>query len=89
MAKKSKIIKNLKQKEIFLKYFRIRAELKQKKDYQSLAKLPVNSSIVRCKNIDKIDGRARGYMRKFGLSRINFRLLANKGEIPGIVKMSW
>ncbi|MDV3197932.1 MAG: 30S ribosomal protein S14, partial [Candidatus Phytoplasma australasiaticum] len=38
---------------------------------------------------DKIDGRSRGYMRKFGLSRINFRLLANKGEIPGIIKISW
>ncbi len=34
-------------------------------------------------------GRARGYMRKFGLCRICFRQLAHKGEIPGIVKSSW
>ncbi|MDO8168114.1 30S ribosomal protein S14 [Candidatus Phytoplasma melaleucae] len=89
MAKKSKIIKNFKQQQLFWKYREKRLELKRNKDYQGVSRLPVNSSPVRCKNIDKIDGRARGYMRKFGISRINFRLLANKGEIPGIIKMSW
>ncbi|MDV3205258.1 MAG: 30S ribosomal protein S14 [Weeping tea tree witches'-broom phytoplasma] len=89
MAKKSKIIKNFKQQQLFWKYREKRLELKRNKDYQGVSRLPVNASPVRCKNIDKIDGRARGYMRKFGVSRINFRLLANKGEIPGIIKMSW
>jgi small subunit ribosomal protein S14 len=89
MAKKSKIIKNLKQKELFLKYKNKRLELKKLKDYKGLSKLPINSSPVRLKNIDQIDGRARGFMRKFGLSRIKFRVLANKGEIPGVKKISW
>ncbi|WCA22307.1 30S ribosomal protein S14 [Candidatus Phytoplasma oryzae] len=89
MAKKSKIVQNQKQKELFLKYREKRLELKKKKDYKNLSKLPIKSSPVRCKNIDQIDGRARSYMRKFGLSRINFRILANKGEIPGVKKVSW
>ncbi|MFR0367866.1 30S ribosomal protein S14 [Candidatus Phytoplasma palmae] len=89
MAKKSKIVKNLKQLDLFLKYREKRLMLKQQKDYKGLARLPVNSSSVRLKNIDKIDGRSRGYIRKFGLSRINFRNLANKGKIPGVKKVSW
>ncbi|MBP3059406.1 30S ribosomal protein S14 [Texas Phoenix palm phytoplasma] len=89
MAKKSKIVKHLKQLELFLKYKEKRLILKQKKDYKALSRLPVNSSSVRIKNIDKIDGRARGYIRKFGLSRINFRNLANQGKIPGVKKVSW
>ncbi|MDV3167851.1 MAG: 30S ribosomal protein S14 [Candidatus Phytoplasma stylosanthis] len=89
MAKKSKIIKNQKQIELFLKYKDKRLELKKKRDYKGLSKLPVQSSPVRLKNIDKIDGRARGYIRKFGISRIKFRELANKGEIPGVKKISW
>nr|AFN02586.1 ribosomal protein S14 [Candidatus Phytoplasma ulmi]AFN02616.1 ribosomal protein S14 [Candidatus Phytoplasma ulmi] len=89
MAKKSKIVKNQKQKEIFVKYIEKRLELRQKKDYKGLSKLPVQSSPVRLKNIDQIDGRSRGYIRKFGLSRIKFRELANKGELPGVKKVSW
>ncbi|MFB5029920.1 MAG: 30S ribosomal protein S14 [Candidatus Phytoplasma pruni] len=89
MAKKSRIVKNKKQKALFLKYKDLRFELKRKKDYKGLSRLPVESSPVRLKNIDQIDGRSRGYMRKFGLSRIKFRELANKGEIPGIKKASW
>ncbi|MDC9031972.1 30S ribosomal protein S14 [Columbia Basin potato purple top phytoplasma] len=89
MAKKSKIVKNKKQKELFLKYIEKRLELKHKRDYEGLSRLPVQSSPVRLKNIDQIDGRPRGYMRKFGISRIKFRELANKGEIPGVKKVSW
>ncbi|WP_323847891.1 MAG: 30S ribosomal protein S14 [Phytoplasma sp.] len=89
MAKKSKIVKNQKQREIFLKYRDKRLELKKKKDYKGLSLLPVQSSPVRLKNIDKIDGRPRGYIRKFGISRIKFRELANKGELPGVKKVSW
>ncbi|MDT9702971.1 30S ribosomal protein S14, partial [Streptomyces sp. P17] len=43
----------------------------------------------RIKNRDLIDGRPRAYMRKFGMSRINFRELAHKGQIPGVKKASW
>ncbi|MEZ0180050.1 30S ribosomal protein S14 ['Camptotheca acuminata' phytoplasma] len=89
MAKKSKIVQNQKQREIFLKYKDKRLELKKKKDYKGLSRLPIKSSPVRLKNIDQIDGRARGYIRKFGISRIRFRELANKGEIPGVKKISW
>ncbi|PQP79901.1 30S ribosomal protein S14 [Candidatus Phytoplasma phoenicium] len=89
MAKKSKIAQNQKQKKIYLKYKEKRLELKKNKDYQGLSRLPVQSSPVRLKNIDLIDGRSRGYLRKFGLSRIKFRELANKGEIPGVRKISW
>ncbi|KAB8121974.1 MAG: 30S ribosomal protein S14 [Candidatus Phytoplasma cynodontis] len=89
MAKKSKIVQNLKQRELFMKFREKRLELKKRKDYIGLSKLPIKSSSVRLKNIDQIDGRSRGYMRKFGLSRIKFRFLANKGEIPGVKKISW
>ncbi|WP_341266609.1 30S ribosomal protein S14 [Candidatus Phytoplasma fraxini] len=89
MAKKSKIVKNQKQREIFLKYREKRLELKKNKDYKGLSLLPVQSSPVRLKNIDQIDGRPRGYIRKFGISRIKFRELANKGELPGVKKVSW
>lgn len=89
MAKKSKIAKNQKQKKLYLKYKEKRLELKKNKDYKGLSRLPVQSSPVRLKNIDLIDGRSRGYLRKFGLSRIKFRELANKGEIPGVRKISW
>jgi small subunit ribosomal protein S14 len=74
---------------MILKYAAKRAELKQNGDYEGLAKLPLNSSPTRWKNRDEIDGRPRGFMRRFGLNRINFREKASKGEIPGITKSSW
>lgn len=89
MAKKSKIAKYEKQKALISQYAGLRNELKAKKDYQALAKLPLNSHPNRLKNRDQIDGRPRGYMRKFGMSRLNFRQLAHKGLIPGIKKASW
>jgi len=66
-----------------------RAELKKEGRYEELQKLPRNSSPVRIKNRCSVSGRARGYMRFFGLSRIQFRELARRGEIPGIKKSSW
>ncbi|QTX02790.1 30S ribosomal protein S14 [Candidatus Phytoplasma luffae] len=89
MAKKSKIVKNQKQRELYLKFKEKRLELKNNKDYKGLSRLKPQSSPVRLKNIDQIDGRARGYIRKFGISRIKFRELANKGEISGVKKISW
>ncbi|WP_369598795.1 30S ribosomal protein S14 [Enterococcus sp. S86.2] len=55
----------------------------------ALAKLPKDSNPNRLKFRDQIDGRPRAYMRKFGMSRINFRQLAHKGLIPGVKKASW
>ena len=88
MAKKSKIIKNKKQQELIERYAAERQELKAKGDYIGLSKLPRNSSPVRLKNRDAIDGRPHAYMRKFGMSRLNFRKLAHAGQIPGVKKAS-
>lgn len=89
MAKKSKIARNKKQQELVTRYAEIRKELKAKGDYIALSKLPRDSSPVRIKNRDSIDGRPHAYMRKFGMSRLNFRQLAHAGQIPGVKKASW
>lgn len=89
MAKKSKIAKLEKQKALVEKYAAVRQELKDQGDYQALAKLPKDSNPNRIKNRDLEDGRPRGYMRKFGMSRINFRKYAHLGQIPGVHKASW
>lgn len=89
MAKKSKIVKQEKRRVIVERYVEIRAELKEKGDYAGLSKLPRNASPTRLRNRDSLDGRPRGYMRKFGLSRLTFRELAHKGELPGVKKASW
>lgn len=89
MAKKSKISKSQKQAALIEKYAAQRMALKAAKDYAGLAKLPKDSNPNRLKRRDSLDGRPRGYMRKFGLSRINFRQLAYKGQIPGVKKASW
>ena len=89
MAKKSMIAKDLKRQKMILKFAVKRAELKEMGDLEGLQKLPKNSSPSRWKNRDILSGRPRAYMRRFGLSRINFREKAVKGEIPGITKSSW
>ncbi|MFH0767195.1 MAG: 30S ribosomal protein S14 [Bacillota bacterium] len=89
MAKKSKIVKEMKRRVIVERYRKIVAELKEKGDYKALQKLPRNASATRLRNRDAIDGRPHAYMRKFGLSRLNFRELAHKGQIPGVTKASW
>jgi small subunit ribosomal protein S14 len=89
MAKKSSIARDLKRKKMILKFAAKRAELKELGDLDGLQKLPLNSSPSRWKNRDELSGRPRGYMRRFGLNRINFREKASKGEIPGITKSSW
>ncbi len=55
----------------------------------ALNKLPRNSSPVRLRNRCTLTGRCRGYIRKFQLSRLCFREMANAGLIPGVVKASW
>lgn len=89
MAKKSSIARDLKRQKMIKKYAAKRQALKDMADLEGLAKLPRNSSPTRWKNRDQLDGRPRGYMRLFGLSRINFREKASKGQIPGITKSSW
>ena len=89
MAKKSMIARDAKRQRMIAKFAAKRAELKEMGDLEGLQKLPRNSSPTRHKNRDSLSGRPRGYMRKFGLSRINFREKAVKGEIPGITKSSW
>ena len=83
------IAKDAKRQKMILKYAAKRAELKEMGDLDGLQKLPKNSSPSRWKNRDVLSGRPRAYMRRFGLSRINFREKAVKGEIPGVTKSSW
>jgi len=89
MAKTSAVVRDEKRKRMIIKYAAKRAELKELGDQEGLAALPRNSSPTRHKNRDALHGRPRGFMRRFGLSRINFRIKASKGEIPGVTKSSW
>lgn len=89
MAKKSMVARDKKRQKMIEKYADKRAELKELGDLDGLQKLPRNSSPTRWKNRDALSGRPRGYMRKFGLSRTNFRTLASEGKIPGVRKSSW
>jgi small subunit ribosomal protein S14 len=101
MPKTSAIERNKKRKRLTEKYKTKRAELKailadpktsdteffaaQKK----LSKLPRNSSRVRIRNRCSLSGRPRGFIGRFGVSRITFRELALSGKIPGVIKSSW
>ena len=89
MAKKSAVARDLKRQKMILQYAEKRAELKALGDQEGLAKLPRNSSPTRWKNRCVETGRPHGYMRQFGLSRIQFREEASKGNIPGVTKASW
>ncbi|AIQ46385.1 30S ribosomal protein S14 [Paenibacillus sp. FSL R7-0273] len=89
MAKKSKVVKELKRQELVAKYADKRRELKAKGDYLALQKLPRDSCRTRQKNRCAVTGRPRGYLSKFKVSRIVFRELALKGQIPGVTKSSW
>ena len=89
MAKKSKIAKEKKIEATVAKYAALRAQYKKEHNYTALQKLPRNASPVRIHNRDLIDGRPHAYLRKFKMSRINFRNLAHKGQIPGVHKASW
>jgi small subunit ribosomal protein S14 len=89
MAKKSNLARDAKRRQMIDKYAAKRAELKAAGDWEGLAGLPRNSSPTRRRNRCAETGRARGYMRQFGLSRIAFREHASRGEIPGVTKSSW
>lgn len=89
MARKSLIAREEKRRKLVDKFQKLREELKEKGDYEALQKLPKNSSSVRLHNRCMMTGRARGYHRKFGVSRLVLREMALKGEIPGLKKSSW
>lgn len=89
MAKKSMIEREKKRRKLVEKYAALRAELKAKGDYAALSQLPKDASPTRLHNRCQLTGRPRGYMRKFGLSRVAFRDLAYEGKLPGVKKASW
>ncbi|WOX79424.1 30S ribosomal protein S14 [Candidatus Shikimatogenerans bostrichidophilus] len=89
MAKESLKSRQKKKNKLFIKYYKKNKYLKNNKKFLELQKIPRNASIVRQKNICKITGRTRGYIRFFGISRIEFRRLSSNGLIPGIKKSSW
>lgn len=101
MAKKSKIARNEQRARVVARYAERRAELKKLINHPDtdpqaraaavaeLNRQPRDASAVRLRNRDSVDGRPRGHLRKFGLSRIRFREMAHRGELPGITKSSW
>ena len=101
MAKKSMIVKNIRRKQIVERYRTKRMELKKilkslKTSEEEkrvarikLERMPRDSNPIRIRNRCVVTGRPRSYYRKFGLSRITFREMALKGQIPGITKASW
>jgi small subunit ribosomal protein S14 len=89
MAKESMKAREVKRAKLCAKYADKRKALKEAGDYEALQKLPRNSSPVRMHNRCKLTGRPKGYIRQFGISRVTFREMANKGLIPGVRKVSW
>ena len=89
MAKKAWLERNKRKSETVKKFAALRAELKAKRDYAGLAKLPRDASPTRVVNRCSFSGRRRGYLRKFGCSRLTFREAALNVLIPGITKASW
>ncbi|MEV7426090.1 30S ribosomal protein S14 [Streptomyces sp. NPDC091212] len=101
MAKKSKIVRNERRKEIVERYAGRRAELKEIlrspgtpeveriAAERELRRQPRDASATRVRNRDSVDGRPRGHLRKFGLSRVRLREQAHAGFLPGVRKSSW
>lgn len=95
MARKALIAKNDRRKATVAANYEVRAELRAKakqgdREAQvKLNKMSRDSSYIRVRNRDQIDGRPRGYINKFGVSRIKFRDMAHDGKIPGVKKASW
>ncbi len=89
MAKESMKARERKREVLVARYADKRAALKMAGDWESLQKLPANSSKVRLHNRCQLTGRPRGYIRQFGISRVTFREMALAGKIPGVTKASW
>lgn len=101
MAKKSKIAKNERRKAVVQHYAARRAELKdiirrpdsseteRAEALRELRRQPRDASATRVRNRDAVDGRPRGHLRTFGLSRVRMREQAHAGFLPGVTKSSW
>ncbi|APE25388.1 MULTISPECIES: 30S ribosomal protein S14 [Streptomyces] len=101
MAKQSKIAQNEKRKATVERYAARRAELKEiirrpsstaeerRAAREELSRQPRDASATRVRNRDSVDGRPRGYLRRFGLSRVRARQQAHAGYLPGVTKSSW
>ncbi|MDX1871183.1 30S ribosomal protein S14 [Mycolicibacterium sp. 120266] len=101
MAKTSKIVRNERRRVLVQRHAARRAELKEiirrpsssvqerTEAQAALQRMPRDASPVRVRNRDAVDGRPRGHLRKFGLSRVRVRELAHRGELPGVRKASW
>ena len=89
MARESLKARERKRERLVAQYADKRKALKEAGDWVGLDKLPRNSSRVRLHNRCKMTGRPKGYMRKFGISRVTFREMASAGKIPGVTKASW
>jgi small subunit ribosomal protein S14 len=89
MARESLKARERKRERLVARFADKRKALKEAGDWVGLDKLPRNSSRVRLHNRCKMTGRPKGYMRKFGISRVTFREMASAGKIPGVTKASW
>lgn len=89
MAKSSWLERDKRKRKTVEKYAKLRAELKAAGDHVGLSMLPRDASPTRLINRCQISGRRRAFMRRFALSRLCFRELANAGMIPGVTKSSW
>lgn len=92
MAKESMKAREVKRAKLVARYAEKRAQLKADGGYealQALQSLPKNASPVRLHNRCSMTGRPKGFIRQFGISRIQFREMASKGLIPGVKKASW
>ncbi|SCF04767.1 SSU ribosomal protein S14P [Micromonospora haikouensis] len=101
MARKSLVNRQARRAESVARHAGTRAELKRLVSHpdtdpdvraravRQLSRLPRDSSPVRLRSRDQIDGRPRGVLTRFGLSRVRFRELALRGDLPGVRKASW
>lgn len=99
MAKTSMVAREVKRAKMVAQYAEKRAALKEivrtgepaeaYEAAQKLQSLPKNANPIRLHNRCKLTGRPKGYIREFGLSRIQFREMASQGLIPGVKKASW
>ena len=89
MAKESKKAREVRRAKLIAKYAEKRKQLKAEGNYEALQDLPKNSCPTRIHNRCKMTGRPKGYIRQFGISRIQFREMASQGLIPGVKKASW
>ncbi|MEJ8280170.1 30S ribosomal protein S14 [Pseudonocardia spirodelae] len=101
MATTGQIAKNERRKRIVARYAERRAELKaliarpstpdaeREAAVAELRRQPRDASATRVRNRDSVDGRPRGHLRKFGVSRVRLRELAHDGALPGVRKSSW